>query len=174
MKMQKTQRGYRCTCLCAFPSFCLTVYPNFGGLSTVECDVFVARGMSIGNSAQLYALSSFMAQKPLTLPNKLTVCLFGKLHHRGLMTRFWALKFLLVQPPDNLPSTVPALDDGLGVFDSYSFSIVLALAYYSLKVKIVSLSMDIQPPDDKSFPSGHIFFLLCYLFGFQPMVCGKR
>lgn len=113
------------------------------------------------------------AQKPLTPPNKLTIWLLGKSHPLGLMTRFWALKFLC-QPWDNLPSTVPAMEDGLGVFHSYSLMVVLALAYYSLKVKTVSLSMDKQQPDNQSFPSGHIFSLLCYLFGFHPMVWGKR
>lgn len=113
------------------------------------------------------------AQKPLTPPNKLTIWLLGKSHPLGLMTRFWALKFLC-QPRDNLPPTVPAMEDGLGVFRSYSLTVVLALAYYSLKVKTVLLSMDKQQPDNQSFPSGHIFSLLCYLFGFHPMVWGKR
>lgn len=73
----------------------------------------------------------------------------------------------------NLPSTVPALKDGLGIFHSDSFWVVLALAYYSLEVKIVSLLVHIPPLDTQSFPSGHSFSLLCYLFGFQHMVWEK-
>lgn len=76
------------------------------------------------------------------------------------------LEILVVPALGNLPSTVPALEEGLGLFHSYSFRVVLALASYSLRVKIVSLLVHIQPLDTQSFPRGHIVFPLCYLWFF--------
>ena len=130
--------------------------------------------MGVGDFAHFYNFSFLTDQIPLTPPNKLTVQLLGKSHHLDLMTGFWALKFLLCQPRDNLPSTVPTVEDGLGAFHSYSFRVFLALAYYSLKSKLSHHQWTYNYLIIRSFQVVIFFSLLCYLFVFQPIVWGKK
>ena len=78
------------------------------------------------------------------------------------------LEILVVSALGNLPSTVPALEEGLGLFHSYSFRVVLALAYYSLKVKIVSLLVHIQPLDTQEFSEGSYYLPSLLSLVFRP------
>lgn len=136
----------------------------------MECDAFWAREMGVDDFADFSSFSFLTAQIPLTPLKKLTIWLLGKSHRLDLMTRF-SLKFLFGQPQDNLPSTVGG---GLGTFHSYSFRVFLALAYYSLKVKIVSLLMDIQPPDNQNFLGNHTFLPSMLPLCFSAYGLGKK